>query len=263
MRSLRLTGTAGSVTDPNLAGFTTDVGPRWISEWSRLMPRSFSCLLLAALALIPSSTLADVVIYPSISEGSTTDLFDVSQGTIVTGSSPVGYANGVPSSAAAALGGTSSFVEPTHLIFENDGTPSQSVDWFTFQTTAPIDLRSFQLILSDDSNLSPFGDRGVSWFRLLGGVTAGSLTTLAETTIQPKYTQSYGGSQIVCTGVVDGEGMQYFRLELTRTTSQGPRVIELDGFKTAYVVPEPASVVLAGLGFATAGLLAVRRRRTA
>lgn len=225
------------------------------------MPRSFSCLLLAILTLIPTSVLADVYITPSTGEGSTTDLLDVSQGSIVTGSSAVGYAGGVGSSPEAALGATSNFIEPTHLIFENGGTPGSTVDWVDFHTTAPVDLRSFHLLLSDDSNSSLFGDRGVSWFRLLGGTSAGSLSTLVESTILANYTHSYGSSQITAAGNVDGVGMQYFRLELMRTTAQGPRVIELDGFSTR-IVPEPASVVLAGLGIASVGLLAVRRRRS-
>ncbi|MFO0961156.1 MAG: hypothetical protein U0800_27565 [Isosphaeraceae bacterium] len=73
--------------------------------------------------------------------------------------------------------------------------------------------------------------------RLAGPASAGSA-------LLTNYTLGYGSSQIAYSSTVNGLGLQFFRLELARTTTQGPRVIELDGFSTVRLIPEPASVVL-------------------
>jgi hypothetical protein len=232
--------------------------PDGLAEGSRTVNRLLAPLTFGLMMAFGGAASADALVHSGTGEGTTNDLLDVSRGTIVTSSSAMGFNAGISSDPRSAFGYFSYFIEPTHVVFENDGVAGVTVDFINFQAAAPVALRYYELRLADDSNATPFPDRGTVQFRLLGGTSPGSLNLLSQASILANYTVSYGSSEIVVSDPVNGVGMQYFRLELVRATSQGPRLIEFDGFSA---VPEPASVILAGVGLSVVGFAGWRLRR--
>lgn len=220
---------------------------------SRLRTLGLATLVLA----LGGPARADALVFGSGGNGVTTDLLDVAQGATVSANSAMGFNAGISSDPRSAIGFVSNFIEPTNTIFENGGTAGVTVDFINFQTAAPVALRSYAMRLADDSNVTPFPDRGTLLFRFFGGFSPGALVLLSQATVLANYQNSYGSSQVTVTEAVNGVGMQFFRVELTRATSQGPRIIEIDGFST---VPEPSGLLLAGLGVTLVSLAGWRAR---
>ena len=170
--------------------------------------------------------------------GSAADRFDISQGSLVVhsttqhngaGDSDVRQIFGLPASGA--------WVEPGNAIF-GDGPATGYVDVVDWQTPGWIQLSSFELRLSQDGPGSAL--RGCGEFRLLASqdgvnyaeVSAGSipLATGGENANAPLLITD---SEL--TGVT--ANVRAFRLELTRLTAGGPRVLELDGDGTPGTQP--------------------------
>ena len=219
---------------------------------------SLSILTWCSLLLLPGVTVAAPFVTGGSGDGVTSDIFDLSQGTIVLETSPLlGCCGG--SAGENTFGGMAG-VEPPHTLFV-DGVPVGSLDFINFQTASLIELTGYSAILADDSdNPANFGDpnRGSSSFSLYTSpdATFSSPTLISNTALPSSYLSNYGTNAIQITDTFAPVTAQFFRLEVTRTTEAGPRIRELDGVGT--VVPEPMSVGLLACG--ALGLL-VRRRR--
>lgn len=197
-------------------------------------------LLRIAVILMVSAVMATAApVYSTATTGGvTTDFFDLSQGTKViwssnqhngAGQSDVRQIFGLPSS------GT--WVEPGNAIFA-DGAGPGSVDYVEWQTADWIHLAGFELRMAQDGPGSAY--RGCGTFKLFASqdgvnfsqVSGGSVPLLP------------GGMNVnapllirdtALTGVT--ANVRAFRLEITRLTTGGPRVVELDGFGSPGVQP--------------------------
>ena len=188
---------------------------------------------------------------------SNTDLWDVSQGTVVTGSSalhPSAGRFGVNMFGGGAAG-NDRYNEGDNTIFV-DGKPAGFDHWIEWETSASIRINSFNLVASHGPIQTLF--RAISGFKLFNwdGTDWNCLYT---------YTASnpYGGgitytesNYLELTATFPTVNAQKFRAVFTQlsaaggNTASGPRIHELDGY---YTVPVPATGFLfsiAVLGFA-------------
>jgi hypothetical protein len=183
-----------------------------------------------------------------------------------------GLSGDSPMDAFGAVGG----IEPETFIFRDNGTVDngnqtlgdggETVDYLHFTTGAPVTLEGYSLWLPTDE----------------GQQNAYRSTALVQLTIDDVVVDFFdndgrNGTQV--RSFVDGPVTgQDFRIDLTRVTTGGPRIGEIDailakGFEPStiewfgatlhasiYVVPEPAARVLVT---ALVFLIALRRRRVA
>ena len=191
---------------------------------------------------------------------SSTNLWDVSQGSVVDGSS--GCLSGWPQENMFEGGGG-------QTIFM-DYQPAGTVHWIEWHTPSAVTVESINLVLMHDGSPRDIRYRGATSFRLYSSDTAGGPWTLLH---EPAGTDPddnllydggpyYTGTQHLeyCTAVPSTTA-QYWRAEFVQysdilSNSAGPRVIELDGYD--YVIPEPGTIGLVAVGML---LLATRRRR--
>ena len=206
--------------------------------------------LVGLLALSSSSKLFAVPVISGIplqnDDGVTTDLFDVSQGTIVTSSSPL-----FPNFTAEGTFGSTSpqAIEGFRTIFAD--TPI-ATDFITFTAPTAVNLSSYRLILGEDGDGS--GNRAAVAFRLYASSSSGDVLShlVSGSTIGQTYTLTYGSPQIEINESINVPNVQFFRLEVDRSGTSGPRVFELDGFgtavpeSTAFLMPSIALVLVAG-----------------
>jgi hypothetical protein len=207
--------------------------------------------------LLGASALAAPIVTAGGGDGVTDDIFDVRQSTTVLGNSPLlGCCGGAP--AENTFGGTGG-VEGVHTLF-SDGLAVGSIDFINFRTANPIELTGYNALLADDSDnpMNP-GDpnRGSSSFSLFTSPddTFTSVTLVSTTQLPFSYSSNFGTNAILISDTFAPVQAQFFRLEVTRATSGGPRIRELDG--VGRIVPEPGSGGLLVLG--VLGLLARRR----
>ena len=218
---------------------------------------------LVAVGALPAAAGAAVVVTPFVfidgqTIGSTTDAFDVSQGTVVTGTS--GY-NGA-TQPENALGGMSSTSEPQSLIFA-DGTPQ--LQTLSFKTSAPVTISGFNLYLAQDGTGNG-SVRGFDTVALFGSLDGVRYTDLGGANLTNPYQDGYGSTSILVTSTFAPAAYQYFRFEGTpfdqgpfSETFSGGRLVELDAISSAVSgVPEPASWTLMIAGF---GLIGVGMRQ--
>lgn len=185
--------------------------------------------------------------------GSKSDLWDTSQGTIVTAHSsyrPGGYDS---RDVFGGAFGSGIGLETGGVIF-TDGQQAGYVHSIEWRTTAPVTLGSFSFYASED--LSPL-QRAVARFRLLAK-SANSATydlTLYDYTPQQPYNWVDQSQYLLLTANISAVTAQDFRAEFFDLggSFNGPRIVELDGFAP---VPEPTSLIL----FA-AGMLVIARNR--
>ncbi len=174
------------------------------------------------------------IITTATDEGVTTDLFDVAQG-----GSPGRSTNVVNADfrVRKALGLSAAGGETTHAIFNDGNGGAGFVDYMYFSTYTPVDLASYRLRLDEDTNNQSRSARVVRLFASPTGL-AGSFVEVSDSTdtianMHP-YNTNFGGHQIAVTDNFSPTPVtaQFYRLEVTRN-SNGPRIVELDGFGTS------------------------------
>ena len=162
-------------------------------------------------------------------EGVTTDLWDLAQGSQVIFSSPQHNGGSDPRS-AFGFTTTSGWGEPMHALWQ-DGTAG-TTDFLEWQTLQPIDLSAIALHLADDG-INNF--RSASDFKLYTSQD-GMNFSLVSTGVIPADANGYLSKPLLITdsalvGTVNA--VRSFRLEMTRATGGGTRVVELDATGTA------------------------------
>jgi hypothetical protein len=222
----------------------------------RLSTKCFRKLVLGAVCVwltVPCSSLANplgstpvITGTSATEEGVTSDLFDISLGTVVDASTA-----SAQFPAECALGGTNVNWEPTVTIFLNDSGGSGTVDYINFHTPSPVTISGYTLYAREDGG---GGNRSFDSMTLYTSAdnSFSSLTPISTTLISTPYYSAYGYDNIKITDDA-GSGFspvtaQYFRLEITRPGGyiyNGPRLVELDA------IPEPAALTwLAGCALA-------------
>ncbi len=183
-----------------------------------------------------------------------TDLFDVAQGTTVTGSTG-GYSGFYGEDAFGAVHPSSP--EPGHFVFNDFIYPWQS-QYLSFQTAAPVLISGFNLYLGSDNS----GLREFDTIELIASVDNVTFVSLASTTIAgPTYLTAYGSTGIRVQATFADGTYQYFRLNAhDRAGFIGGRILEFDAIaQGAAAAPEPLTwaTMLVGFGFVGS---AMRRR---
>ncbi len=151
-----------------------------------------------------------------------------------------------------AFGNQNGGVESHSFLFADNGTPdngnntfdggTETIDWLTWQTTKPVELHGFRIEVAPDIiSGDPIEARGTELLRFFVG------GTLVDT-IDFNHSVAVV-DRIFAGGPVTGDD---FRIELTRSTDEGSRIMEIDA-----ILPEPTTVALMGL----AGVALLRRRR--
>jgi hypothetical protein len=178
---------------------------------------------------------------------STSDMFDVSQGSTITANS--GYYSG--SSGTDMFGASAGSVEPTRTLFA-DGHTNGFVHYVEFKTAAPISLEEVRLFAGGDGALYN-NEREFSGFKLKAkspGSSTFDVTIISYTATHP-YTFIDASTfliidQTLGTPVVAKE----FRAEFTNYVAgrgfDGPRIVELDGFGS--IAPDWQDVFDVSLG---------------
>jgi hypothetical protein len=167
-------------------------------------------------------------------EGATNDWFDVVQGARVVCSTPQHNSCCGNSDPRCALGFVAPppWVEPKHSIFA-DGPGPGFVDRLEWQTARPVDLVRIRIWLSQDGAQNPY--RGASAFRLLGSQDGMTFSQLSGGLIPLSGGANASVPLLISDDALSGitNSLQAFRLELTRLTTGGPRLVEIDGFGNA------------------------------
>jgi hypothetical protein len=197
-------------------------------------------LVLGCAVALPVTASADVPVY--------NDLWDISQGTTVTGNSPV------LNNAANLIGGAIG-IEAGNVLFW-DSYPAGTVHWVEWQTTAPVTVRRFNLV----ANHEAITRRSMNNFALYAW-SGGAWLTLYDQAVALPYGggPNYANPTILeLNALVDNVvSADQFRAEFTQASTEpaakGPRIIELDGSP----IPEPTTLGLLTIS----GLAALRRRR--
>ena len=119
----------------------------------RLFVLGMITLLCCPLAFIASANAGPV---------SYDDLWDISQGSLVTAHSPRHWASHIDNMFGASKG---SAPEEEHTMFD-DGHLAGTVHWVEWMTSVPMTLETFNLVAAHDHDLRDIRYRGFSQFRL-------------------------------------------------------------------------------------------------
>ena len=182
--------------------------------------------------------------------GVTTDLWDISQGTTITGNSPFDSAFGSPHpyDARDIFGGHfGDYLPESGDVVFDDNQSAGFVHFVQWKTLAPVTLGSFNLHAQADGD--PTFQREIARFRLLAKSAGSSTFDLVLFDVTPTRPHTYLDPSIHL--FIQGNlsvTAQEFRAEffdVGGTPYGGPRVIELDAFAP---VPEPTVIALLASG---------------
>jgi hypothetical protein len=173
---------------------------------------------------------------------STEDLWDVSQGVVVTGTSGIRFGF----DALDMFGAENSPIGPGHTIFADDQPPG-FVHYIEWQTTNPVLVGRINLFAAGDSPLY-LNQREFDRF-VLRAKSPGSATfdmVVIDYTPTHPYELLDQDSSLLLSARISPFRSQEFRAEFTQFTAgrgyDGPRIFELDAFGPD-CVPLPAGVV--------------------
>jgi len=177
---------------------------------------------------------------------SSNDLWDISQGSVVTGNSPV---NSPFSDIRDMFGGQFSAVEPGNTVFANNQPPG-FVHYVEWQTAVPVTVNSFNLFAAGDGPADN-NEREFSQFVLKAksspSATNFDLTLYTLVVTNHPYTFVDPVHSALVSANITPVTAQNFRAEFTQYTAgrgyDGPRIIELDGFgpNPPAIASQPAS----------------------
>lgn len=192
----------------------------------------------------------------------TSDLWDMSKGTIVTGTSGVYGGSNVYNMFGATIG-----VEPGNMLFK-DWMPDRFIHWVEWKTDKPIRLTSFNLLAAHDGGNRDANYRGFRSFTLKYQKPDGSWQNYYSYRANyPLYNPAGGPgdfNMLYLSATILPFCAQYFRAEFEQCGAtpwaSGPRILELDGFGSV-AVPEPATASMIITGLLSLGLAGVRFRR--
>jgi hypothetical protein len=192
------------------------------------------CLLLL-LAQPRHSLRAGPVFTTAGGGGVADDVFDIASGAQVILSSPQHNSCCGNSDPRSILGFSESggFVEQGTAIFA-DGAAAGTVDYLEFQTAAPVNLGAISLRLSQDGATAY---RGATAFRLLASQDGMSFFQISGGSVPGGARGNLNVPLLITDTALAGNptNVRSFRLEVTRATEGGVRVVELDGVGTAGV----------------------------
>jgi len=160
-------------------------------------------------------------------EGVTNDLFDVSRGAKVFSFSTT-LTNGFPliCDPRDSLGLARSTIEPGHTLFlDGSAGTTRSI---SFRTASHLNLTNYQLRVFSDSGSS----RTISAYALYGSADNMTYNLIDSNSVVVPYTNCPGitSTAIMISKSVNTPAYQFFRLDIKHGSTDGPRVIELDGF---------------------------------
>ena len=171
---------------------------------------------------------------PGPVEGVTSDIWDFSLGgRIVTTTQTHTFAGGPDPSLILGATAANGWVEPTRLLF-NDGPGAGTVDIVEWQAASAINLDSISLRLAQDGATA---NRGASEFKFFGTQDGVDFSQLSGGLVP----LDAGAMQFPTTLITDNAltgtttALRGFRLEITRLSAGGPRVVEMDGFGSVAV----------------------------
>jgi len=218
-----------------------------------------ACLLLLSSVAMPTTSMAIPI--------SSTDLWDINNGATMDATSGVmNYRPSWKSDIRDMFGGAFAVIEPTNTIFKDymspgyvgGSVPAGFTHFVEWSTPGAVTLRSFALHVQNEG----MDRRAFNHFALYTGDGAGTWTSIYS--VSPVYSGFFEIAMDITPTTA-----QYFRAEFVQApwssaAAVGPRIRELDGFDTFLdggtgSVPEPATLVLFGLGLAGLGW---SRRRT-
>jgi len=237
--------------------------------------------LLIALVVGSGAMSTDTASVHAALVASTTDLWDVSQGTIVT--SHTGVLSGSdPRNMFGFISGA--VTDATVNTLFRDGQQTGTLHAIEWQTSSPITLRSFTLFAAHDGAPRDANARGFSRFTLYA---FNSVTNAFDNLIFQLFPSNpYGTTPAPASAILETNAdlsllalgvnvspltAQRFRAEFVQfgffaSNASGPRVLELDGYNEFLadadlpIIPEPQTLALCSLLAVTGGLLAPRRR---
>ena len=213
------------------------------------------------------SLLLAMFIAPGFASGalmSVTDLWDVSQGTIVDSSTPIHSC-----SHRTNMFGANIYVTygPYQTVFTDAYAPGfvHEIQW---HTPSAVTVRSINLVMWHDGSNRDIRYRGASQFNLYYKDDAGAWQPWYTRSLDPDGNLQYDGQSnpnypyvnyAEIETNVTAVTAQYFKATFVQaggpdTAARGPRICELDAYST--FVPEPASALL----LLVASGLALRRR---
>ncbi len=242
----------------------------------KLILTLFAIFLLINVFLLPNTSMAKSV--------STSDLWDVSNGTVIDDTSgPLHYRSSYRSYVENIFG-ASGGIAGSYTLFKDYNSPSFGggpvpagyIHYVEWHTPNPITLRSFNLVAYNEG----MNRRAFDHFELLAYV-GGVWQTIHEQDFAASAENpfGYGGSPTYNTDsnwlelevdLLNPVDAKYFRSEFrqapwTDSRAIGPRVWELDGYDTfldgttdTNPVPVPATILLLGSGLI--GLVGFRKK---
>jgi hypothetical protein len=162
----------------------------------------------------------------------TNDIWDISQGIVITGNSPI-Y-SGFSVKDIFGNDPTKKAPEPGLTIFA-DGSPAGAIHWVEWETPKIVQLKSFDLYAGGDGPPNSYLCRTINHFTLKAkSSSTGDYDTIYEGNVtipynngNPQKPNSLHLSHAFSAPVT----AKYFRAEFRQGMSGfGPRIIELDGF---------------------------------